>query len=41
MAQGAVLACTHLGALVTMTEYLGIPEDVALFMVAVNGAFYL
>jgi len=41
MAQGAVLACTHLGALVIMMENLGISEEVALFMVAVNGAFYL
>jgi len=41
MAQGAVLACTHLGALVTMMEYLGISEDVALLAVALNGAFYL
>jgi hypothetical protein len=41
MAQGAVLACTHLGALVIMMENLGISEQVALFMVAINGAFYL
>ncbi|MBN1785439.1 MAG: hypothetical protein JW825_00415 [Candidatus Methanofastidiosa archaeon] len=41
LAQGAVLACTHLGALVTMMQYLGISEDVALLAVAINGAFYL
>ncbi len=41
MAQGAILACTHFGALVVMQQVLGIPENVALFMVAVNGSYYL
>ncbi len=41
MAQGAVLACTHFGALVVMMATLGIPEHIAMFMVAVNGSYYL